>query len=110
MRFGDGLPTPETMALALTADASPALRLEVAFGNEADALKMEHAWPDVLRRYRTVTAYLGLSTALDDLKLTRTGPRLALDGHIAAPQMTLALSWAVRLLPHPRVDGGVPPH
>jgi hypothetical protein len=111
LRFGDGLPTPETLALAVTAEASPALRLKAVFANEADAQKLEQAWPEILRRFRTATALLGLSTALDGLRVTRKEAALEIEGRVPEAQMRLALSWVRALLPTPMAldaDGGSP--
>jgi hypothetical protein len=102
LRFGDGLPTPQTLALALTAEASPALRLRAAFATDEEAARMEREWPAILQRYRSnpAIAFTGLAPALDDLKLSRKGAELSIQGRIPESQTRLALSWVVRLLPH----------
>ncbi len=111
MRFGDGLPTPLAMALALTAEGSPALRLQAVFASEADAIKMEQAWPEILKRFRSATALLGLSSALDGMHLSRKEAELEVEGRIPEAQMRLALAWVRALLPTPMsfdADGGAP--
>src|SRR5205807_2274042 len=61
VRFGAGLPTPQAIALAATGDASPAVRVRVVFANADEAQAFTRAWPDILQRYRSATALLGLS-------------------------------------------------
>ena len=109
--FGDGLPTPLTLALAVTAESSPALRLKAVFASEADAIKMEQAWPEILKRFRGATALLGLSSALDGMHLSRREGALEVEGRIPEAQMRLALSWVRAILPTPMAvdaDGGAP--
>lgn len=109
LRFGGGLPTPRSLALAATADAAPSVRLKVACASESDAQRLEAEWPAVLARYRSATALLGLATALDALKLERHGAELEVAGPVPEAQMRLLLSWARALLPRPAaVDGGAP--
>jgi hypothetical protein len=108
LSFGTELPTPLALALATTAEASPALRVKAVFAGEPDAQRMESAWPDVMRRYRTATALIGLATMLDGIKLERRGAEIELQGRIPEPQFRLALSWAQAFLPRAPVDGGAP--
>jgi hypothetical protein len=119
LRFGGGLPTPATLALAVTAEATPGVRLKALFKSEADAEAMERAWPGVMQRYRNGTALLGLSTALDGMKLTRRGAEIEVAGRIPEPQFKLAMGWVRAAVPRqqftplppeetPDVDGGTP--
>jgi|SRR6185312_5495754 len=111
IHFGDGLPTPQAIALAATGDASPAVRVRVVFANGAEAQAFARAWPQILQRYREATALLGLSRALDDFKLDINDAQLELTGRVPEPQMRLGLNWVRALLPSPRVplDAGVAP-
>ena len=113
IRLGDGLPTPDALALAMTADASPAVRVRLVFAAEPDAARFESAWPEILRRYRTATVFLGLSPALDGLSLHRRGGELELEGKIPEPQVRLGLAFARALFPQYQrpysVDAGAPP-
>lgn len=99
--FGGGLPTPLAIALAATAEASPALRLQVIFADADAAQKFVDAWPQILSRYRTATALLGLSSALDGLKLSSDGAKVELAGRVPEGQMRLALNFARALVPQP---------
>jgi len=110
LRLGDGLPTPLAMALAVTGDASPSLRLKLVFAGADDAERFAGAWPLILQRWRQRTALLGLSPALDGLKLERDGAQLELAGRVPEAQTRLALAFARAFLPHPAeappIDGG----
>jgi hypothetical protein len=109
MRFGDGLPTPEVMALAATAEASPAVRLKLGFAAEADAEQFAAAWPEIVRRWRSATALFGLASALDGLQLQRAGAEVELAGRLPETQLRIALGMARALVPHHDVDGGAAP-
>jgi hypothetical protein len=107
LSFGSELPTPLALALATTAEASPSLHAQLVFANDKEAQRFAAAWPEILARYRTATALLGLSTALDGLKLTTHDATLELVGQIPEAQMRLALNFAKALLPprpHHNVD------
>ncbi|HZS40129.1 MAG TPA: hypothetical protein VFF06_25035 [Polyangia bacterium] len=110
VRLGDGLPTPLAVAVALTGDASPSLRLKLVFAGADDAERFEAAWPTILTRWRQRTALLGLAPALDGLKLERTDAQLELQGRVPEAQTRLALAFARAVLPHPAsaapFDGG----
>jgi hypothetical protein len=101
MRFGGGLPTPLTLALATTVEASPAVRVRAVFRTPEEAAQMEAAWPGIVERYKRSTALLGLAPALDGIKLTRQGAELELAGRIPEQQLRLALSWARAAAPRP---------
>lgn len=108
LRFGAGLPTPQTMAVATTADASPAVRVRLAFASADEAKDFARAWPQILQRYRAATVLLGLAPALDGLTLDINDANVELTGRIAEQQVRLALNWARALIPHPApLDGGV---
>jgi hypothetical protein len=115
VRLGDGLPTPSAIALAVTGDASPSLRLKLVFADADEAERFESAWPTILQRWRQRTALLGLQPMLDGLKLDRAGATLELAGRVPEGQTRLALAFARAFLPHPveavePVDAGSPPH
>lgn len=110
LRFGGGLPTPQAIALAATGDAAPALRVRLVFGSADEAAAFGQAWPEILRRYRSATALLGLAHALDGLSVDTTAANVELTGRIPEPQMRLGLSWVRALIPHPApLDAGPPP-
>lgn len=105
----NGLPTPLSAALAATAEASPALRLRLAFASEDEAARFEAEWPAIVKRWRAQALLLGLAPLLDGLKAERSGSQLDLLGRLAPGQMRLALSWARALVPRPAdeaADGG----
>jgi hypothetical protein len=105
--FGGGLPTPLAMALATTADASPSVRAQLVFADARAAQTFADQWPEILRRYRTATALLGLSTALDGLKLSAHEAVVELAGTIPEAQVKLGLNFARALVPQPQpLDGG----
>jgi hypothetical protein len=120
LRFGGGLPTPEAMALAATAEADPAVRVKLVFANEAAAIAFASAWPDVLRRWHAATTLVGLGPALDGLALERAGATIELAGRVPEAQVRIGLAIARSLLPPPEarqqltppteddVDGGEP--
>jgi hypothetical protein len=103
--FGAELPTPLAIALAVTADASPALHAQLIFADAPAAQRFATAWPEILARYRTATALLGLATALDGIKLTTHEVTVELVGQIPEAQVRLALNFAKALLP-PRPAAG----
>jgi hypothetical protein len=111
IRFGDGLPTPQAIALAATGDASPAVRVRVIFANGAEAQAFARAWPQIVQRFREATAMLGLSRALDGFTLDINDAQVELTGRVPEAQMRLGLNWVVALMPPPRVplDAGVAP-
>jgi hypothetical protein len=109
IRFGDGLPTPQAIALAATAEASPAVRVRVLFADVDEAQAFARAWPQIRQRYRAATALLGLAPALDGFSLSINDAQVELTGRVPEAQMRLGLTWVTALLPHPRVDvGGAP--
>jgi hypothetical protein len=111
IHFGDGLPTPQAIALAATADATPSVRVRLVFGDPDEAHRFARAWPEILTRYREATALLGLSRALDDFQLDINDRQLDLTGRIPEVQMRLALNWVRALLPQrpSPLDAGVAP-
>jgi hypothetical protein len=112
IRFGDGLPTPQAIALAATGDASPAVRVRVIFATPDEAKQLADAWPQILQRYRAATALLGLSRALDGLALSINDAQVELTGRIPEAQMRLGLNWVRALIPQHApapLDAGTPP-
>jgi hypothetical protein len=107
VRLTDGLPTPQAIAVAVTADGSPLVHIKAVFANEAEATRMESEWPNILGRYRTLTKVFGLSAALDDLKLTRTSAQLDIGGRIPEDALRMGLALIVGFLPQAEVI--VPP-
>jgi len=99
VRLGDGLPTPLAGAVAITLEASPAVRVRATFASDADAARMEAEWPRILGRYRSLTAIVGLASALDGLKLSRRGAELEIAGRLPAAQVKLALDLSRVLVP-----------
>lgn len=111
LRFGDGLPTPQAIALATTADATPAVRVRVVFATPAEAQAFARQWPQIVARFRSATALLGLAPALDGIRVETNGADVELTGRVPEGQVRLGLNWARALLPqHPlRLDGGAAP-
>lgn len=116
VRLGDGLPTPHGLALALTADASPALRVKLQFADADEAARFAAAWPLIVERWHQRTALLGLGPALDGLMLDRSDAQLELAGRVPEAQTRLALAFARAFLPHDApalgpasIDGGASP-
>jgi hypothetical protein len=101
VRFGAGLPTPQAIALAATADAAPAVRVRVVFARAAEAQGFARAWPDILQRYRDATALLGLAHALDGIALATHDSDVELVGRVPESSLRLALNWLRALLPQP---------
>jgi hypothetical protein len=100
LQLGAGIPTPQALELATTAEGPLSLRLRAAFQNEAEARAFAAEWPQILARYRSMAALLGLSTALDELRLEVHGSEAQLSGRIPEAQVRLALRWLMPLLPH----------
>ena len=110
VRFGAGLPTPQAIALAATGDASPAVRVRIVFANADEAQAFMRAWPDIRQRYRTATALLGLSRALDGIAIDQHDADVELTGRVPEVQVRLALNWARALIPtHAPLDAGTAP-
>jgi hypothetical protein len=112
IHFGDGLPTPQTIALAATGDASPAVRVRVAFADAASAQTFARAWPGIRQRYREASALLGLAQALDGFTLDINDAQVELTGRVPEAQMRLGLNWVRALLPSPHpapLDAGTAP-
>jgi hypothetical protein len=101
LHFGAGLPTPRAIAIATTAEASPAVRVKLVFANDDEAMRFDAAWPQILGRWRSATAFLGLAPAFDAFRLTRSGPSLDIAGHIPETQIRLGLAWARAAVPRP---------
>jgi hypothetical protein len=108
VRLGDGLPTPQTLALAATFEDSPAVRVRGHFASEADAEKMLRAWPDMVRRYRTATAFVGLAALLDGMEPAQHGADLEISGRLPAATIRLALQLARAFVPPPRAATPAP--
>ncbi|HEX9101874.1 MAG TPA: hypothetical protein VF997_06705 [Polyangia bacterium] len=113
IHFGAGLPTPQAIALAATADATPAARVRVVFANAAEAQAFGRAWPGIRQRYREATALFGLSTALDGFAIDINDAQVELTGRVPEAQVRLGLNWVRALLPPPRahapLDAGTAP-
>jgi hypothetical protein len=101
LRFGGGIPTPQAIALATTADGSPAVRVRVLFATKDEADEFARQWPAIVGRYRSLTALLGLATALDGIALHTKENEVELAGRVPEAQVRLAIRWIVPLLPHP---------
>ncbi len=99
LRVGNGLPTPLSGAMAMTLEGAPALRARVTFADEESAQQIETEWPRLLERSRSMLALLGLSRALDDLRLTRHESEIELEGRIPERETRMALEWAKLLVP-----------
>lgn len=99
--FGREIPTPLALALATTAEASPSLRVQLVFARPEEAAEFARQWPQILGRYRTATALIGLSPALDGLTLSTHEAIVELQGQVAESQLRLALNFARALLPPP---------
>ena len=110
LRFGGGLPTPQAIALAVTGDAAPAVRVRIVFASTDEAKQFARAWPDIVQRYKAATALIGLSQALDGLAIDINDVNVELTGRIPEMQMRLALNWARALIPsRAPLDGGTAP-
>jgi hypothetical protein len=71
---------------------------------------MAQAWPDIVRRYKELTGFLGLGSALDGLRPTINDATVELVGRLPEGQVRLALSWSRALVPtRPLLDGGLAP-
>jgi hypothetical protein len=101
VRFGDGLPTPQAIAAAVVADASPRVRAKGIFANADEARRFAAAWPNILQRYRSATLLLGLSKLLDDIKLEQKDATVELVGQLPEAQTRLGLTLLRALLPPP---------
>jgi hypothetical protein len=69
---------------------------------------MEQKLPEARQRFRSLAFVVNLSNALDDLKVTRTGAELQVEGRIPQMQVRIALDLAMRFVPHPPVPVPVP--
>jgi hypothetical protein len=106
-RLGDGMPTPLALALALTADGSPLVHLQATFASDDEAERMQQEWPSILSRFRTAAVVVGLSGALDELRLKRNGAQLDVEGRIPESDLKRGLALALAFLPHATFDGGI---
>jgi hypothetical protein len=102
LRFGNGIPTPQTLAVALTADAAIQIRVRAGFETEDEATALMQKWPEIMERYRSLTMLLGFSTALDGLKIDRKGLIVEVAGKLPEDQLKRAFGMLLPLLPHPR--------
>jgi hypothetical protein len=91
------LPLPRSLRLAMTADASPAVRLRLSFDEEAQASKFAVAWPELRRKANDAIPMFG--SALDGLALSQHGKDVELVGHLPEAQVRLALSLARMFAP-----------
>jgi hypothetical protein len=103
------MPTPRALALAITADASPVLRLRGVFGSDEEARQFAAQWPSIVGRWRSLATFLGLGSALDGLRMEQKGTEVELAGRIAEAQLRLALALARNLVPQHGVDGSGQP-
>ena len=99
VRLQQNIPTPQSLALAATAEAAPAVRLQLRFATAVEAERMAAEWPAIVQRYKAGAGLLGLGGLLDGLKVQQTEALFEVQGTIGAAQMALALSWAKALLP-----------
>jgi hypothetical protein len=107
MQFGGGLPTPLAMALAITADGSPSLRLKAVFRNGDDAARFVAEWPQIVARWRSATVLLGLAPALDGLTIAQHDAEAEVVGRLPEAQLRIGLGFVNSILPH-HPDGGAP--
>ncbi|MCS6911793.1 MAG: hypothetical protein NZ890_00965 [Myxococcota bacterium] len=111
VRLGDGLPTPRMLRLAVSAEARPALRLELHLLDEADARALAAVLPELLGRLRDRVRLLGLAPLVAGLRTTRRGSTVLLGGHLPTAEVTLLLSLLqlrLQLLPLPGDDSPPP--
>lgn len=99
VHFGGGLPTPQAIALAASADASPSLRVRIVFASADDAGRFARAWPEIMARYRAATALLGLARALDGIAIDSNESNVELTGRIPEAQLRLGLNWVRAFIP-----------
>lgn len=108
VRLQDGLPTPQALRLSLSAEASPALRIQLEMQSEADAEAMEKALPPLLERLRDRLRMLSfgqLNTLLAGIKPARRGRDVTLGGRLPQGDTALLLGLVqlrLQLLPLPR--------
>lgn len=107
MHFGGGLPTPLAMALAMTADASPSVRLKAVFHDRDEAARFVDEWPQIVARWRSATVLLGLAPALDGLSIAQHEAEAEVVGRLPEAQLRIGLTFMNSLLPH-HPDGGAP--
>jgi len=104
---GGALPLPRTIRLAMSAEASPRVRLLCVFDEEAQAIQFAGTWPEVRVRLReSAPMFAG---ALDDLKLSRKEKEVELAGSLPEARVRLALSLAQLLAPRRATSPALPP-
>jgi hypothetical protein len=107
MQFGGGLPTPLAMALAMTADASPSVRLKAVFAKSDDAARFVAEWPQIVARWRSATVLLGLAPTLDGLSIAQHDSEAEVVGRLPEAQLRIGLTFVNSLMPH-HPDLGTP--
>jgi hypothetical protein len=93
------LPLPRSLRLAMTAEASPALRLRLSFDEDAQAVSFSAAWPELRRKANDAMPMF--ASALDGLALSQHGKDVEIAGHLPEAQVRLALSLARMFAPPP---------
>ncbi len=106
------LPTPQSLALAATADAVPRITIKLQFTEAAEAERFATDWPQARERWRTQGMLFGIGGLLDGVQLSQKGPALELAGELPERECGRLLQLARALLPPPArpfdpMDAGV---
>src|SRR5262249_44598890 len=104
VRLGE-LPTPVALRLSLSAEASPALRLQLELAEDAAARAMAAALPVLLARLRDQLRLLGLGGLLSGLAVASRGRDVTVSGLLPPGDVALLLgliALRLQLLPIPK--------
>ena len=104
IRLPSDVPVPLLVGLAMTADASPAVRLRLELRDEADAQRMAALWPRLVEDYRSATRLFGLGALLDGLTLAHDGTVVEVTGRLNSILVERAVALAQVFLPPPPVE------
>lgn len=99
IRLRDDLPTPRSLALALTAEAALRLTLKLEFSTTDEGARFVEGWPRVLLRWRASMRYFGMGALLDGLALKREEATVTVEGEVSELQTRVGLAWLEALFP-----------
>lgn len=101
IRLRNGLPTPVSLRLALSADAEPDLHARVELATPEDASQLATALPTIQREMSGRLFWLGLGGLLSGLKFQARGAAVEVSGRLPRGDTAVLLAWIRQFLPPP---------
>lgn len=111
IRLRNGLPTPVSLRLAVSADADPEVHARIELMNADEAGQFLAALPGLQRDFSSRLFWLGLGSLLNGLKFQGRSTAVEITGRLPRGDTAVLLAWIRQLLPPPErfLDPPLPP-